>query len=265
MPVITKISYGNKATVNTGNYENENPMYNISLEVETPKKPTDKQIKNQIQFSKAIVDGFIQEDVARIKNPKKENQFRVDSIGGEVYVHVSDVCSMGESPKIPFIDEYALSGTDLDYAFKRLLRNPTTANAVVRDTPNIKSDTDALIRLISEGWSKSGLVYVDDSIKGVIPALKVIGELDLIVSKNGSYGVLDIKRTKDVNAKYGKMSQLEKYFMQCSAYANFDKLPYKVGFLAILTPYGLYYSDDIEKWYGLFKKQRMEFKERYGI
>ena len=56
--MLIKITYGNKATINTGNYENENPMYSISIEQETNKPVERETIEAELNDLKKIISSI---------------------------------------------------------------------------------------------------------------------------------------------------------------------------------------------------------------
>ena len=75
---LYELSYGNKATINTGNYENLNPVYNLKCQKFVSEGET-LDLSKEFVTLKEIVDGLLQQAIYAVRaklNPPPPSWFR---------------------------------------------------------------------------------------------------------------------------------------------------------------------------------------------
>lgn len=260
--MLVKISHGDKATINIGNYENVNPMYNLSVEIDK-ETVTTEEIETELARIKQIVDTHLQRDIDAIKNTVPPN-LRVDEIDGVKYLHVTSAITP-VTPDIPHIEEHAALGTALDTLAKSII-DGTEVVISPPQTPNVKTTWDELKTAFAK-WvidHSEDVVFTAHSIKGINSVYRYIGELDAVGMYKGSPAIFDFKKTAKVNAELR-----DKYFMQMAAYAHFDNTTSSVDFpeyLVIVSPFNEpIITTDIQKYWEMFLQTLARTQERYKL
>ena len=118
-----KVTYGNKATINTGNYENENPFYSITSEIDSSELKdslsANKWAKQTLKDIKKIINSDLAKEVNRIKNLKIPlPHHRIDLIDGIKTPHVTDIITPIPPTYIKDLEKHGTVGSMLDSAFK---------------------------------------------------------------------------------------------------------------------------------------------------
>lgn len=261
--MLVKITHGDKATINTGNYENVNPMYSVSVEIEK-EAVSEEEINLTLETIKGIVDKHLQDDINKIKIILPPS-LRVEEIDGVKYLHVTSAITP-ETPNIPFIEEHAILGTCLDTLAKNFIDGKLDEEIVVPPTPNVKTTFDE-IRSCFLNWiieNQNDVVFESHSVKGLNSVYRYLGELDAVGLYKGGPAVFDFKKTKNINDELR-----EKYFMQMAAYAHFDNVSGATPlpeYLVIVSPFNKpIATNDIEGYFNKFLLQLGKVQERYKI
>lgn len=247
------ISYTNKATINTGNYENLNPFYSMVL---TDVK--DDEVVGERLRIKELVDGWLLEDVKKFKTIIPDNH-RFTVVEGVKTPHVTNIITP-DTPAIPYIDEHAELGTWLDGVLKNYFLVKELKEFEFKDKGNIKTKAKDLFKQTSIWLEEHGsLIEVTNTdITCFNQEFSYIGEADLLGTYSKVSAIMDIKKTEKLKP------MLDKYFMQMAAYAVcMNPIP---EIMVILSPYNEpVVEGDIDKYFKKFLVSRGRYLERFGV
>lgn len=271
---ILKLTYGNKATISLGNYENENPMYSVSIECDDQIESYDETyVRNHLDKIKTIIDGYIFKDFERVKQPKKFEVQRVTQIGDKIYPWVTSIISPEPPADIPYLDEHAYIGSLVHEATNNFIKGGCVANAykLNKDTP--KPQITANLKLNWEEYSmlkwmeKYADKYQVNFSRGEQffknDEFNYCGKMDTDGMFLDVYSFFDFKKTKTITPDLK-----EKYFMQLAAYAMCQEQPKPEGLVIISFHPTLpepIVTKDIEKYFNMFLEKRKQYKDRFGI
>lgn len=263
--MLTKLTFSNKKTINTGNYENENPMASITVEFEQSQLPKDTVLSefcdSQFEYMVSRVNALLKAEEEKIKNPKSPlSHHRVTVINGVSYPHVTSIITP-ITPLIPDIDKHGEVGTYLDQAFKSYIEEGVFALP--------QNDlSDKWLDMLKECVLKMGkrMDAIKDKIELKNHSIKIVnnehvycGEMDAEGKYEGEAAIFDCKKTKTLDK-----NMVEKYFMQISAYAKAYSKDVKC--LVILSPYkDPVVTRETDKYFDMFLAKRAAYKEIYGI
>lgn len=257
MAHITKITVGDKSTINIGDYENRNPLYSISVEVEG-KKLTSKAIQTQIDQLKEIIEYNINKDYKAIKYHQDLPPHHRITDG---YPHVTNIITP-EELKIPNIEWYSITGTALDKTMKYYIDNGVLVHlGDLPDIPEVHAMycecLEAMKKQLEE--FKDKIEFVGHSVKVRNDEHRYCGELDAYGKFDGKYVIFDFKKTKKLSK-----ALLTKYFMQLAAYAKGCEIPCEE--IIVLSPFNPpQITNDIEGFFSLFLEKRQQYKEKYNV
>lgn len=269
------VSYGNTGNISVGDYESQRRFYNISVEVNCDSDKFDISVPQRIMDEiKPLLDSKVARDFSDLHKTPTQEYTRFSEIDGVKYPHVTDIISLGVTPKIPHIKEHAYHGTFLDRAIKNYIDTGILAvpeGFETQETPNIKKTTHDL--LIDAGKKlkelKDVLHFNGHTLAGVNHTHRYIGEMDAWGVYKGKKVLIDIKKTKSITGDI-----LEKYLMQVSAYANFESVSngkadgFTYEGALIFSPYCEPIFIDMKQISEYFKKfleKREQFKQKFGM
>ncbi len=252
------IKYSNKLTINTGNYENENPFYECEYEI-----PSDMSMSDAYSDITKSVDYMLYSKEKEIR-ARKERKDPI-ALGHRItdgMPSVTTVISPESLDHIPNIKEHCEIGNLFDLYCK----NHAQHGKLVPPIQDASKDLDQefikghATKAFSDGRDVlNNLPFQLDEcdIKVVNNRLKYTGEIDCVTTDND---IVDFKKTRDVAKK--PLMQI-KYFKQMAAYAKAWNKGTKA--LHIVSPDGVYSTDMVDIFYELFKIDRKNYKEAYGL
>jgi hypothetical protein len=263
-----EINYGNKATLNTGNYENLNPMFNIKVIIDGVEYvPEEVEVNLQREFEriKGIVDDQLQQKINEVKQGeliKALKHIRFYEKDGIKYPSVTSVLSPDPIEGVPNLELYGLRGDIMHRWFAEIV---TTGKS---DYFISDAEKDKLVIIGGmEGFDISWVVD-DKQFEFDRSEVEVFNYKDIYAGRYDADGLLGGK-TALFDVKSGDLSKagIEKAFIQMSAYAHC--VP-DIKQLVVLpcNPKAKkvpVVSTDIDKFYAMFMQKRAEFKERFGI
>lgn len=262
--MLIKKSYFNKKTINTGNYENENPQCGFTIELDVSQ---DDGMGNTLanfedQFARMVsqTDTFLEEKERQIRldlKPLDHHRFTV--IDGVKYPHVTNIITP-ETPKIPDIEKHGEVGTLLDKCCKAYIEE-----GIITYPEEIKLEGKWLLMFEEcfKGMTKrleemKAYKFEAHSLKVHNAPLNYCGELDAIGMFKKKTCIFDFKKTKNLDVME------DKYFMQMAAYSGCLEKP--VDLLVIVNPYEApRVTDKVSHYFDMFKVKRQEYRDKYGI
>lgn len=263
------LEYGNKATVNTGNYENQNPEFKFQV--------TNIELENSgVSFQSLVkeVDDMLRDKVAEIKlgvAPKKDPVALGHRIRDK-YPSVTTIITP-EMPNIPKLAEHGVAGSLFDYTCKHF----ANTGEIVKPTQEFYNtlkfhgmDEDFANDTFKECFMSFKKTFKDlpfdlapntSDVLVTNNTMKYDGEYDCLTTEGD---IVDFKKTKGVEKK---PEMRLKFFKQMAAYVKAmpKKDRNKVKRMWIMTPFDVFYQDDIDMCYELFKQDRKKYTEVYGI
>lgn len=251
-----ELNYGNKATVNVGNYENLNPMFNIKVVIEAEKI----NITEEFNRIKLIVDDQLKQSIEDIRLRKRLadiKHLRFKEVNGVLYPHVTDIISP-DPLEIPNIELYGERGDIFHEMFAKDNWKP-----IYTDAEEAKFQLIGGIRNFDFSWVKDDIKFEFDQseVEVINHEKRYVGKYD----KDGLYdsvpAVFDLK-----SGNMTKQAQ-ERTFIQLAAYAvcvpNIERL--------VIIPCNPknekkpLFTDDIDKYYAMFLQKRAIFFDRFGV
>jgi len=247
-----ELNYGNKATINTGNYENISPMFNIKRIIQSS---TDLNITNELNAMKDIVDGqlndYIKAHQAEILNPRTYEK------DGKKYVSVTQVITPIK-PKIPNFELYGLRGD----IYHRIYKRWTTENKYIVDISLEEKEKLKPVKGIEDN-ALDWIIKLED-IEYITSEKTVYNDTYLYAGTYDSAGLFK-KVPSVLDLKSGRID-LDKCFMQLSAYAKCLDVEQMV--ILPIHPSEKHepiISNEVDFYFGMFIQKRKDFKERYGL
>ena len=245
-----ELNYGNKATINTGNYENLSPMFNIKRIIQSS---TDLSITTEFEAMKKLVDDQLN---AYIKSHQAQSlNLKFYEKDGKKYISVTQVITPIK-PKIPNFELYGLRGD----IYHRIFKLWTTKGEY---KPDITDEEKEKLKII-KGIDENALEWVtkEPNVEYVTSEQEVFNDEYLYAGRYDACGILD-KIPAIFDLKSGRVDK-DKWFMQLAAYAK------AVGDIKLMVVYSLkdkkiYTDDRIDFYFGMFIQKRKDFKERYGV
>ena len=269
MKHLYRISESHSEKIPTVQYGSKDVFSSISMEVESEKALTDKQLIKMQEKVFCLTREACQKEADLIREDRQPKtqlpSHRYDIIDGKSCPHVTNIITP-ETPKIPHIEEHAAQGTWLDGCFKNLIEegilSPTQD---APHTPNIGSVADLYDKASKwvTGYCKDGKVELDShSTKVMNRKYWFCGELDAIGKYHGKPAIFDFKKTKNLKNK----QLVEKYFMQMAAYSLHDNLHIEPSFLVICSPYNPpMATENIKEYQEKFLALRKQYKQTYKV
>lgn len=253
-----EITYSNKATINTGNYENLNPMYATKKIIETEGSV---DIIQEFAEMKKIVDGELYKSIQEIQSKDKQKtleHLRIKVIDGISYPSVTTIITP-DKPDIPNLELYGLRGNMWDGVFKKMVEEG-------KYEPFFTVEELKQIEPIG-GMAGHSLEWVmkDDRFDFRQAQVEVINKKDIYCGTYDADGFYELLAIFD--CKSGKINKqmIEKAFMQMSAYCMAkEEIPQRMVIVPTQDTKPII-SDDVEGYYKKFMVKRVEFKERFGI
>lgn len=263
--MLIKKSYFNKKTINTGNYENENPQCGFTIELDTCQGDGvgDITADFEAKFARMVceTDTFLEGKERQIRlNLKPLDHHRVTVIDGVKYPHVTTIITP-ITPLIPDIDKHAEVGTLLDSCCKSYVED-----GVLTYPDKVELEGKWLIMFDEcfHGMSKrledmkKHYQFQAHSVKVHNKDLIYCGELDAVGMFKKKTCIFDFKKTKNLDV------MADKYFTQMAAYSGCLENP--IDLLVIVSPYNdPLVTDKVGHYFDKFKELRKEYKEKYGI
>lgn len=263
-----EINYGNKATVNMGDYENLSPMYNIK-KIITIDDGIEIDLKEEFEDMREIVDLELRKNVENIKNAKKAKDvgnFRFYERNGLKYVSVTSI--LNPEPKTPEeqarLKPYGDRGTALHRQFAHLIEN----GALTSFTTEEKEACSSVGGFAGyEFWFKDDprFDFRTSEVEVFNDEFLYAGRFDAFGFYNTKNAIFDLK-----SGSLDKAGGVEKALMQLSAYnscfgeKNAILVVIPIGPKAKKEPI-VVEGEHIDKYWGMFKAKREEFKKRYGV
>ena len=244
-----ELNYGNKCTINTGNYENISPMFNIKKIIEGG----DVDIVKEFEDMKTLVDGqinaYIKAHQTEILNP------RIYEKDGKKYISVTQVITPIK-PKIPNFELYGVRGD----IYHRIFEKWTTKGKYEVDITNEEKKRLEPIKGIDE----TALDWVTQlkDVEYITSERVVYNDEYMYAGKYDACGLYN-KCPVVFDLKSGRIDT-DKCYMQLSAYAK------AIGDISSMMVFSLqdkkiYTSEKIDFYFGMFIKARKDFKERWGV
>ena len=260
-----ELNYGNKATINTGNYENLSPMFNIKTIVETNGEAID--IKAEFETMKKLVEEQLNQAIQEVKDKEKLKlltNVRFYERDGKKYPSVTSIISMGEKLDIPNIDLYSLRGE---------LLHKIPSQYIKEGVLYTKIEEDLKKKLLPIGGIDEHLKYLsyiteDERMVFKNSEVEVFNDEHLYAGRYDADGTFD-KEISFVDFKSGELNKnrTEEAFMQLAAYAKCHNdvktiVIYPINHKSKKEPI---VTNDIDKYFSLFLVKREEFKKKFGI
>lgn len=253
-----ELNYGNKHTVNIGNYENLNPMYNAKLII-TVEDGIEVNLNEEFNIMREIVDLNLKNNVRGIKDSlkAKENaealkQFRFYDKDGKKYISVTSVLNpdLKTPEEIERLKPYGEKGDAQHKLFENAIKT-----GKIDDLPKELS------------W-----IFKDVKIDLRRSEFRVYDDKTLTAGTCDADGYYDDKLT-GYDLKSGNLTykdSLVKAKEQLAEYWNADGKKWEQ---AIILPTHekvkqepiIISRDELVKHLESFMKKRNEFRERYGV
>lgn len=259
--ITYELNYGNKATINTGDYCNESPMFNEKLII-TVNDGIEIDLAKEFEKMKVLVDTQLHKAVAEIRNRGKQKTLdglRIKEIDGVKYPSVTTVLSP-TPPEIPNLELYGLRGNMWDRVFQR----------IVEEARYSTDWTEAELKQIEVigGMKGHSLQWIFDNLKDIDFRA---GHTEVINTKDIYYGTYDADgfykgELALFDCKSGKISKpmIDKSFMQIAAYCKAkEELPKYMVIIPTQQAEPIV-SEEIDKYYQQFLQLRQNFRNTYG-
>ena len=257
-----EINYGNKATINTGNYENLSPMYNIKCIMETERGV---DLEKEFAALRNIVDKELKHSVDMVRQElliKSLKHIRFYEKDGKKYPSVTSIINPDPIEGIPNFELCGLRGTILHRWFEEYLTTGKT-ECYISDAEKEQLAIIGGVEGFDFSWVMDNRDFEFDKSE-----VEVYNDTELYAGRYDGDGLFQGK-TALFDLKSGDLSKkrIEKAFIQLSAYAKC--LPDIKELVVIpchpkakkIPPT----TTEIDKYYAMFKQKRTEFKERFGI
>ncbi len=262
-----ELNYGNKATVNLGDYENLSPMYNEKLII-TVEDGIEINIAEELEKMRAIVDEQLRLNVLNIRNAKKAKDignFRFYTKDGKQYISVTSV--LNPEPKTPEdearLKPYGDRGTALHRIFAHLIENGELTSPTAEEK-ELCSSVGGFLGY--EFWFKKDERFDFRGAEREIfnDELQFAGRYDADGYFYGQPALFDLK-----SGSLDK-SGIDKAFLQLSAYNASLETPKEV---LVIIPVGpkskkepiITEGEKIKVYWDLFKIKRQAFRDKYGV
>jgi len=264
MKRIYEINYGNKATINTGNYENLSPMFNIKTIIES-ENGSRVYIRKEFKKMKKVVEDELKKSIDSIKQEqllKSLKHLRFYEKDGVKYPSVTSIINPDPIEGIPNLELYGLRGEIIHRWFGEIVTSGSSKCFI--------SDVEKERLVIIGGVEGFDINWVtnDSQLEFDKSEVEVYNTKDVFAGRYDADGLLGGKVSL-FDCKSGDLSKkgIERAFMQLSAYASC--VP-DIKQLVIIpcNPKAKkvpVVSTEIDKYYALFMAKRKEFKERFGI
>lgn len=262
-------TYSNKATINTGNYENLSPMYALKQIIEIEDGDIVEKGFEQKEFAemKRIVDTELQKSISEVKDKEKIEalkNIRFYEKDGKKYPSVTSIISMGEKPDVPNIELYGLRGELLHKMMSMYIKDGTLYTKVDEETKSkltIIGGIDEHIKC---------LTYVVEDERAVFDKSEqeVFNDEHLFAGRYDANGNFD-KQPSVFDFKTGtpNKERQEEALVQLSAYAKCLRgikclVVYPINPKSKQEPI---VTNDIDKYFSLFLQKRKAFKDKFGV
>ena len=263
-----ELNYGNKATVNLGDYENESPMYNQKLII-TIDDGIEINIAEEFEEMRQVVDEQLRLNVAKIRQRKLSTDLkdlRFYEYEGKRYPSVTSIISLGEKLDIPNLELYGRRGEILHRIFARTI----TDGKYVWDVTKEEEQALALIGGISEKDFGFKELLTNDRFDFRLSEVEVYNVEHLYAGRFDAEG-FDGQLKVIFDLKSGSMNKeaMTRAFMQLAAYAHCRE-----GIQAlIILPVSpktkkepiIATNSEMERYWQMFLAKRREFKEKFGL
>ena len=260
---LYELSYGNKATINTGNYENLNPVYNLKCQKFVSEGET-LDLEHEFGVMKEIVDGILQQDIYAVRarlNPPPPHWFREKD--GKQYVRVSAV--LDPTVKTPAVENkirpYGIRGDILHRIFERYVRDGVLDKFLTEAEEEIIKPIGGLV-----GFDLSWIM-TDDRFEFKNSEVEVYDEELMYSGKYDADGTFS-KVEAGFDLKSGKDLDVDTIFEQLAAYWNASGRKWKQMIILPVHPDGKkepIVSTKMIEYFNRFKQKRQTFKEMYGV
>jgi len=253
-----ELNYGNKATINTGNYENLSPMFNIKVVLEGVEKINEVE---EFERIKKIVDGQLYNSIEQVRQDqllKSLKHIRITEKDGVKYPHVTSIIRPDPLEGIPNLELYGLRGDILHEVFQ----------TIVKDGGYVSPFDDERLAPIG-GLKDFDLEWIVDNrdFEFGNSEVEIFNTQDIYTGRYDADGLYQSKKAM-FDLKSGNLTKktIDDAFMQIAAYSQ--GLDIEVMVIIPCNPKikkEPIVSKDIGMYYAKFKQKRIEFKERFGI
>jgi len=256
-----ELNYGNKATINTGNYENESPMFNVK-KIITLDDGLEIDIASEFKEMRFLVDNQLHKAIDETKNRGKAKAlegFRIKEIEGVQYPSVTTIITP-EMPEIPNLELYGLRGNMWDRVFTRMVEEGKYEEDFT------KEELDQLV--IIGGMKGHSLEWVvkNEDFDFRTAQVNIVNKKDIYCGRYDADGFYkgDVA-TFDCKSGTLNKSMIDKSFMQLAAYAKAREEQSRYLVIIPTQKQEPIVSEEVDKYYAKFMKLRAEFKDKYGI
>jgi len=255
-----ELNYGNKATVNVGNYENLGPMYNLKLVIETEGTI---DIGQEFIRMKAMVDKHLANNVKEIKLVKLLEDMKHLRFYEKDGIKLPSVTTVISPEPYTGNPVFGTIGDILHRAFSKYIK---TGDIKV-DITSLEKDQLIANNLNIDDYVMEWIKYDEQFIfgKSEQEVFSLTDRYAGTYDADGLYG--GVKCVFDLKSGSMLRGGQDKAFMQLAAYSKC--LP-DIKRLVIIpcnpkSKQDPLISDDIDKYYSMFMQKRKAFKDKFGV
>jgi len=258
-----EISYTNKATINIGNFENLQPLYSVKKKIETPVPLSDDVLEEHYIKLQKLIDKLLENNIRSIKTAPKRDvlppHIRVEEKEGKQYIHVTDIIN----PQ-PFCGNqlYGERGTRLHRILQKLIELGNYEFNIT-DTEEKTYEGIGGIRKFDFKWILDlGLDFRSSETEVWNEELLTVGRYDADGFYKGELCMFDLKSGKP------GLKQTKDAFMQMACYIKSTGRDYQNMVIIPIHPEAnkqLIMTNEIDKYYDMFKEKRSAFRDKYGL